>query len=91
MTNEQLLVLLSALIDEFNDALGGAELALIAERPSVRERRHIPPGICWNPSCDIPEHFQDVETDAPTPELDALRLFGNRLEARIELLRGQSA
>lgn len=89
MTNEQLLVLLSSIADEFNDALEDAELALTAQRPRVRERVHQPPQICLNWKCEHPEHFQEIEFDAPTPELDVLRLFGNRLAERIDLLRGE--
>lgn len=89
MTNEQLLMLLWGLRDELNLAIEEARANVIAalDRPPVTVRRHLPPGLCLNPTCENPEHFQEVEEDADMDELHPIEVFARNLNDRIDLLR----
>ena len=89
MTNEQLLLLLMGLRDELNMAIEEARANVIAalDRPPVTVRRHFPSGLCLNPACENPEHFQEIEEDADMTELWPIETFVKTLDERIDLLR----
>lgn len=87
MTNEQLAVLLDGIQQELDSAIREARAMLAADRPKVRERRHQPPSLCFNPLCENPEHFREGMYDDPVRELAILDEVSSSVGGRIDMLR----
>lgn len=87
MTDAQLAVLLDALQDELATAIAEARELIAMGRTPTQVERHIEPK-CMGYFCKNPDHFGMVKEPDPVSELAPLDDIIDRLDRRVEMLRG---